>query len=48
MIIKNKHNEIYIEMTPFNVENSINYKSKRNYNSIRNIIIEQIFNNKSD
>ena len=41
-ILTNKNDE---EIDPFFVDNCLNYKAKRNYNSIKNNIIEKLYNN---
>ena len=41
-----KKNENDNEITPYMVDSSLNFKVKRNYNSIRNEIVENIYNMK--
>lgn len=41
---KSSNNNKTNEIAPFMIDNNINYKKKRNYNSIKNDIIENLYN----
>ena len=41
---KSNNNNKTDEIGPFMIDNNLNYKKKRNYNSIENDIIEKLYN----